>query len=84
MTEMVGEINYGEMGDTDYSKIKRLSVIFLLGYALLMMLSMWFAANIDNTYATFKSNCEKTGGIITFEDQRSFCTRIRSGGMLQL
>ena len=66
--------------------LKRGARSLLLAVALLYLITMWEAESIYNQQTAFRIGCITAGGFITFSDNTTSCTRIRStgGGMLQL
>lgn len=64
--------------------LKRAARALLLAYALLLALVMWASESMDRRQTTFQRDCYAAGGFITWSDGTTSCTRIRSGGMLQL
>lgn len=68
-----------------WNKIRRSAFLFIIVYVALLIAALWFAESSHGKYITFKVECESTGGIVLWDAQHStICTRIRSGGMLQL
>lgn len=56
----------------------------LVGYAMLFIVTMWTAEDLYNSQVSFFNECHATGGFITYPDGGIACTRLRSGGMMQL
>lgn len=57
-----------------------------LALALVLLLALALMSS-DSTYSgqlNFQRDCEAAGGFVTLTDMQPTCTRIRSGGMMQL
>ena len=67
-----------------FSYLKSVSRAVILAYLVLLALLLWTAEGIHRNRVSFFRDCETGGGVITWSDQTMACTRIRSGGMMQL